>query len=340
MLQYAESRTDPRRVPVAKLTQRFIRANGLQLHITEQGSGPLVLLCHGFPETSHAWRHQLPALAAAGYHAVAPDLRGYGASDCPDDVAAYGVLAIIGDLVALLDALGKQQAVIVGGDWGGTIAWQAARLRPDRFHAVVALGVPMMARAPAAPSRLLPKMDQAWFYTHYFSEPGLAEKQLEADIETALRKIYFAASGDAGRRNDPDTPNPFGMLPRHISLPDALPEPPGPLHWLPAADFAVFSEAFKKSGFHGGLNYYRNMDRNWADDAAFEGKRVEVAAMYLVGERDTGLAIPGMTDIIAAMPALVPNLRTSKVISNAGHWLQQEAADEVNAALIGFLHTL
>jgi pimeloyl-ACP methyl ester carboxylesterase len=325
---------------VAKLTQRLIRANGLDLHLTEQGSGPLVLCCHGFPETSYAWRHQLAALAEAGYHAVAPDLRGYGGSDCPDDVGAYRVLDSIGDLVALLDVLGKQNAVIVGGDWGGTIAWQAARLRPDRFRAVAALGVPMMGRAPAAPSQLFPKMEQAWFYTHYFCEPGLAEKQLDADVATALRKIYFAASGDAGRRDLPETPNPFGMLPRHTSLPDALPEPPGPLSWLPAADLDVFIEAFKKSGFHGGLNYYRNMDRNWADEAAFEGKLVEVPAMYLVGERDTGLAIPGMTDIIAAMPALVPDLRTARVIPNAGHWLQQEAADAVNSALIGFLHTL
>ena len=153
-------------MPAAR--QRFIETNGIRLHVREQGEGPLVILCHGFPETSHAWRHQLDALGQAGFHAVAPDLRGYGDSDCPPDIAHYSALDVIGDLVGLADALGQRQAVLVGNDWGASIAWQAAQLRPDRFRAVAALGVPMMGRAPMAPSLLFPQNEQAWFYTHYF----------------------------------------------------------------------------------------------------------------------------------------------------------------------------
>lgn len=169
--------------------QHFVETNGIKLHVAEQGQGPLVLLCHGFPETSHAWRHQLPALAAAGFRAVAPDLRGYGKSDAPRDVAAYAVMDVLGDLVALVKALGERQAVVVGGDWGATLAWHAALVRPDVFRAVAALGVPMMGRAPMAPSRLFPQTDEAWFYTHYFTEPDTAERELQRDVTVTLRKI-------------------------------------------------------------------------------------------------------------------------------------------------------
>lgn len=325
---------------MTNLIHRIIEANGLKLQIAEQGQGPLVLLCHGFPETSHAWRHQLKDLAAAGYRAVAPDLRGYGGSECPPDTASYSALDIVGDLVALVRQLGESQAVVVGNDWGATIAWQAARLRPDCFRAVVALGVPMMGRPPIPPSHLFPKTDQFWFYVHYFLEEGLAERELDADVATALRRIFFSASGSAGPRNEPGTPNPFGMLPRPGGLIASIPEPNGLPGWLEKAEFDEFVQAFKKSGFRGGLNYYRNLDRNWAIDAAFEGLHIQVPALYLVGERDTGLAIPGMKEIISAMPDLVPNLRASHIIPNAGHWLQQEAPALVNSELIQFLDSL
>jgi pimeloyl-ACP methyl ester carboxylesterase len=319
--------------------QAFIEANGIRLHIAEQGAGPLVLLCHGFPETSHAWRHQLAALAHAGFRAVAPDLRGYGSSDCPADIGAYTTFDSVGDLVSLVDALGERHAVVVGNDWGAAIAWQAALLRPDRFRAVAALGVPMMGRAPMAPSRLFPQTDQVRFYTHYFAEPGLAEAEFERDVAATLRKIYFCASGDVGAR-DADTPNPFGLVSRNGGLLESLIDPPVWPAWLEPADFDAFVQAFRVSGFRGGLNYYRNLDRNWALHSAFEGLRVEVPAMYLVGERDTGLAMPGMRDIIGDMPRIVPELSVSRVVPGAGHWLQQEAPDVVNTALIAFLHAL
>lgn len=321
-------------------SHRLVDANGILLSLLEQGQGPLVLLCHGFPETSLAWRYQLPALAAAGYRAVAPDLRGYGRSEQPEAVDAYTALHVVGDLVALLDALGEQQAVVVGGDWGATIAWQAALLRPDRFRAVAALGVPMMGRAPMAPSQLFPQTPDAWFYTHYFASPGLAERELEADVAATLRKIYFAASGSAGPRDDVLTPNPFGMLARPGGLLTALPTPQALPDWLSTVDFEQLVRSFEKSGFRGGLNYYRNLDRNWASEAAFVGLQVRVPAMYLVGESDTGLTMPGMQNIIDAMPSLVPQLRVSQVVPKAGHWLQQEAPEVVNASLLGFLNSL
>lgn len=319
---------------------RDVNVNGVTLHVTAQGHGPLVLLCHGFPETSYAWRHQLPALAQAGFRAVAPDLRGYGASSSPADVAAFTTLDIIGDLVALLDNEGADNAVIVGGDWGANIAWQAAQLRPDRFRAVAALGVPMMGRAPMAPSRLFPKTESAAFYTHYFNEPGVAEQEFERDIDATLRAIYFAASGDAGPRDDPNTPNPFGMVANGRGLLDPLPVPQTLPAWLTEADLAAFVQSYQASGFRGGLNYYRNLDRNWALQGALAGKRVDVPALYLAGERDTGLAIPGMDQIIKAMPSLVPQLRATQIIPGAGHWLQQEAPQAVNQALVAFLQSL
>ncbi|WP_240766729.1 alpha/beta fold hydrolase [Paraburkholderia flava] len=324
---------------MVSLTQSFIETNGVRLSVASQGTGPLVLLLHGFPETSYAWRHQLAGLANAGFRAVAPDLRGYGASDCPTNPQQYTTLDIVGDLVGMLDALGERDAVVVGNDWGATIAWQAAQLRPDRFRAVVALGVPMMGRAPMAPSRLFPLTEHAWFYTHYFSQVGQAEGEFERDVAATLRKIYFWASGDAGPR-DEKTPNPFTMISREHGLLDSLPEPATSTSWLDDADFDAFVHAFKASGFRGGLSYYRNLDRNWDLQAALSGRLVETPALYLAGERDPGLAMPGMRDIIDAMPSLVPQLRDSVIVPRAGHWLQQEAPDRVNDALIGFLRSL
>lgn len=191
-----------------------------------------------------------------------------------------------------------------------------------------------------APSQLFPQTPDAWFYTHYFASPGLAERELEADVAATLRKIYFAASGNAGPRDDVLTPNPFSMLARSGGLLTALPTPQALPDWLSAVDFEQLVRSFEKSGFRGGLNYYRNLDRNWASEAAFVGLQVHVPAMYLVGERDTGLAMPGMQHIIDAMPALVPQLRVSQMVPKAGHWLQQEAPAAVNAALLGFLDSL
>lgn len=321
---------------MSQILHRTLELNGISLHVAEAGKGPLVLFCHGFPESWYAWRHQLPALAEAGYRALAPDLRGYGGSSCPERVEDYALLALLGDLVALLDALDAPRAVIVGNDWGATLAWQAALLRPDRFCAVAAFGVPFMGRAPFAPTKIFPQSENELFYTLYFQEPGLAEAELERDTRQSLGKIIYAASGEAGPRQPGDgTPNPFGMVSRGRGLLGPLPERlPA---WLGKDDLDVFVRAFQGSGFRGGLNYYRNLDRNWEQQAAFAGLKVEVPALYAVGERDTGLAIPGMGEIIAQMPNFVPKLRKSLVVEGSGHWLHQEKPAELNRLLLEFL---
>jgi pimeloyl-ACP methyl ester carboxylesterase len=325
----------------------LVEANGLRMHVAEQGAGPVVLLCHGFPETWYAWRHQLPALAAAGFRAVAPDLRGYGDTGGPDGPGAagqYTLSHLLGDLVALLDALGVPQAVVVGNDWGATLAWHAARVRPDRFRAVTALGVPFLDRPPVPPTTLFPQTAEALFYTLYFQTPGEAEAEFERDVAATLRKVLFTASGDAGpRAPEPGgdaTPNPFGMVSRRGGLLAPLPDPPALPVWLSAADLDVYARAFTRSGFGGGLNYYRNLDRNWELDAALAGLPVTVPALYVAGARDPGLAIPGMQELIAGMPRLVPRLARTETLPDCGHWVPQERPAEVNAALLQFLREL
>lgn len=319
------------------MSSRKLVANGLTMHIEEQGEGPLILFAHGFPETSHAWRHQLAAAAAAGYHAVAPDMRGYGETQRPAEVSRYTAYDLVGDLVGLLDALGHDNAIIVGNDWGSTVAWQAAVMRPDRFRGVAAIGVPMMPASPAPPTTFFPQSDEEMFYVAYFQEPGVAETELERDVDTTLRKILFSASRDAGPRLERDgTPNPFAMVSRSNGMLASLPRPDRLPRWLDEEDFARYVDSFRRSGFTGGLNYYRNLDANWGLQRALSGLKVQVPAIFLVGEQDVGLTIPDMRAIIAAMPQIVPNLMASKVIPNCGHWAPQEKPEDVNAEIIAF----
>lgn len=313
----------------------------IRMSIIEAGHGPLVLLCHGFPETKYAWRHQIAALAHAGYRAVAPDMRGYGKTEAPEHPDQYTVFHAVGDLVALLDALGEQQAVLVGHDWGATVAWQAALMRPDRFRAVVALSVPMMGLPPMSPSRIFPQDDESLFYTLYFQDPNGAEAEFGRDVSLTLHKLIFAASGEAGPRLPGDsTPNPFGMVSRSMGLLQSLPEPSSLPDWLCALDFNRLVQDFETSGFRGGLNYYRNLDRNWELQHVAAGMPITVPALFMIGERDTGLSIPGMDQIIAEMPTLVPDLRGSHIIPEAGHWLQQERPKEVSTAILRFMESI
>lgn len=323
------------------MQQRMIETATLRMNIIEAGEGPLALFCHGFPETSHAWRHQVAALAEADFHAVAPDMRGYGKTESPDETGAYTVFDLVADMVALVDALGEEKAVIVGNDWGATVAWQAALMRPDRFRGVVAMSVPMMGQPPVPPTKMFPATPDHLLYVLYFQEPGVAEAEFARDVGLTLRKILSAASGEAGPRLAGDgTPNPFGMVSRASGLLADLPEAQMLPAWLPQADLDVFAEAFKASGFHGGLNYYRNLDRNWELQKALAGLKVEIPSLFMAGERDTGLAIPGMREIIAAMPRLVPNLRKTEFVSGAGHWLPQERPEIVSEAIIAFIRSL
>src|SRR5437588_730716 len=246
----------------ADVGHRTVEANGIHLHIAEQGEGPVVLLCHGFPESWYSWRHQLAALAAAGFHAIAPDMRGYGGTDRPDDVGQYTLLHLVGDMVGLLDALGELSAVIVGHDWGAPVAWHAALLRPDRFRGVVGLSVPYFPRGTARPTSVMPQTPDAHFYPLYFQAPGVAEAELERDVRRTIRSVLYSGSGDVPRREGGGTFE-VGMVPRQGGFLSRQVEPTTLPAWLTEADVDYFVGEFSRTGFRGGLNWYRNIDRNW-----------------------------------------------------------------------------
>ena len=316
-------------------TTRDIAANGITLRVTEQGHGPLVLLCHGWPELAHSWRHQLPALAAAGYHAVAPDMRGYGGSSVPHDIAAYAITDLVGDMVALVAALKQTRACIVGHDWGASVAWSAALMRPDLFAAVVAMSVPHRPRNPAAPPlALLKAAGLENFYWFYFNREGVPEAEFERDIASALRKVLVGGSGDAPGDGAVSltVPPGRGFLDRALD-PATLPP------WLSEADIEVFAAAFRKNGLRGPFNWYRNIDRNWALLAPFQGAKVRPPALFIAGTRDGVIASPMGRKALETLADGVPNLREKVLVPGAGHWIQQERPAEVNAALLRFLAT-
>lgn len=315
--------------------RRRAEINGIRLVYDEAGAGPLVLLVHGWPELAYSWRNQMPALAAAGYRVVAPDMRGYGESDAPAAVEDYTILHLVGDLIGLLDHLGAADAVVIGHDWGAVAAWHAALLRPDRFRAVVAMSVVHTQRPHRAPLATLHSLGHRNFYWQYFQPPGIAEAELDRDVARSLRCVYHAASGDV-----PADWHWRAVVPEGGGLLDTTLEPPSPPAWLPAGAFARYVAAFENSGFRGGLNWYRNIDRNWALMAPFGDARIRQPALFIAGERDPTLRIGGRRDRVAAMDEAVPGLRGKILIPGAGHWVQQEAAARVNAELLAFLRGL
>ncbi|PYM59104.1 MAG: epoxide hydrolase [Candidatus Rokuibacteriota bacterium] len=322
-------------------THRFVEANGIRMHIAEQGAGPLVVLCHGFPEAWYSWRHQLPALAAAGFHAVAPDMRGYGQTDRPREIDQYTLLHLVGDMVGLLHALGEESAVIAGHDWGAPVAWHAALLRADRFRAVIGLSVPFRPRGPVRPTTAMPQTDEAIFYQLYFQEPGLAETELERDVRRSVCRLLYTASGDVRPDDAPFAhPESVGMVPRDGGLLGAMAEPRTLPSWLSEADIDFYAGELTRTGFRGGLNWYRNIDRNWELLAPFAGARVTVPALYVAGDRDLVVAFRGMDRLLPNLTAFVPRLRKTLMIPGCGHWTQQERPGDVNRAMIEFLKDL
>src|SRR5947207_3930755 len=296
------------------MAERRLRLNGIELHIVEEGAGPLVVLCHGFPELAFSWRHQMPVLAREGYRAVAPDMRGFGESSRPDGVEGYDVVSLCSDMTGLPAALGEDSAIFVGHDWGASLVWSLAVLEPARVRAVAGLSVPFLPRAPAAPIPIMRRHLGEDFYIVWFQEPGPADEALARDVRRTLttsRQWTAKWAEEDGR----------------------VPEVPP---WLTEAELAVYVEAFERTGFTGGLNWYRNIDRNWELKAGVAERRVEQPAMFLTGERD-----PVRSFMPAeAMRGWVTDLRAQVVIEDAGHWVQQQEPDAVNAALLEFLHTL
>jgi epoxide hydrolase A/B len=319
------------------VTHRFIETNGIRMHVAEKGSGPTVLLCHGFPESWYSWRHQIEALAAAGFHAVAPDMRGYGQSDQPEAIDQYTLLHLVGDMVGLLDALGEDTAVVIGHDWGAPVAWHAALLRPDRFRAVIGLSVPYRPRGRVRPTSVMPQTQDAVFYQLHFQTPGVAEAELERDVRAFISGTLLRLSGDA----PPDAAN-FSMVPR-IGGMLAQGWAVGSMRlpaWISETDIDFYAAEFSRTGFRGGLNWYRNIDRNWELLAPFAGARVSVPALYVAGDRDLVLTFPGAAELVANLTQFVPRLRRTVVLPGCGHWTQQEQPNEVNEVMLDFLRSL
>jgi pimeloyl-ACP methyl ester carboxylesterase len=321
---------------MSEVTHRFVETNGLRMHLAEQGSGPLVVLLHGFPESWYSWRHQLQALADAGYHAVAPDQRGYGQTDRPAAAASYTQLHLVGDVVGLLDALGEAQAVIVGHDWGAPVAWNTALLRPDRVRGVVGLSVPYTPRGPVSLLTAVRAVLGEGFYMVYFQQPGVADAELARDVRATMRRFLYSASGDAPQPSEPQQP----VVPAGKGILDIMVDPEVLPSWLSEADLDYFVAEFERTGFTGGLNWYRAIDLSWELMAAWQSAPVLAPALYVAGDRDLVVRFPGMNALIPQLRTVVPNLRQTLLLPGCGHWTQQERPAEVNAALLEFLRGL
>lgn len=315
---------------------RFVRVNGVRLHVAEQGEGPLVLLLHGFPESWYSWRHQFGPLAAAGYRVVAPDQRGYARSEQPEAVEAYSVLHLAGDVIGLVHALGEESVVLVGHDWGAPVAWVTAMLRPDVVRAVAGLSVPPVLPGGMTPPSVTRERYGDGFYQVGFQEPGVADAVLARDPVTTFRRMLYGASGDSPSS---DPPGPW-VVPSGGTLLDLMPEPTRLPDWLTQDDIDVFARDYARHGaraFTGGLAWYRNIERDWELLAAFRGRRIVVPALYIGGDRDMVLGLRGREGTLSAVEEAVRHLWRGVILRGCGHWTQQERPDEVNQELLDFL---
>ncbi|MFF3949493.1 alpha/beta fold hydrolase [Streptomyces sp. NPDC001902] len=321
--------------PSGDLRHHTVDAPAGRLHLVEQGSGPLVLLVHGFPESWYSWRHQLPALAAAGYRAVAMDVRGYGRSSRPTETSEYRMRALVDDNVALVHALGEETAVVIGHDWGANIAAASALLHPDVFRAVGLLSVPYTPPGGPRPSDVFARMggDQE-FYVSYFQQPGRAEAEIEPDVRGWLAGFYAALS--AGTMPAPGQPDPH-FVSAGGTLRDRFPADRLP-SWLTEADLDHYAGEFERTGLTGALNRYRNMDRDWEDLVQFNGVPLTQPSLFIGGTLDASTT--WLSDAIDAYPTTLPGLVSSHLLDDCGHWLQQERPQEVNHLLTNWLAAL
>jgi pimeloyl-ACP methyl ester carboxylesterase len=321
---------------MAEITHRFVDTNGIHMHIAEAGpsDGPLVVLCHGFPESWYSWRHQLTALGDAGYHVVAPDQRGYGQTDAPEAVESYTQLHLVGDIVGLFDALDAPTAVVAGHDWGAPVAWNTALWRPDRVRAVIGLSVPVTPRAPMRPTQMLDMaFGETFMYILYFQEPGIAEADLEKDVRKTIRGFMYVASGDVDLSEIQ-----WGRHGRDATMTDHFVDPATLPSWLTDDDVDFYVGEFERVGFRGGLNWYRNIDRTWELTAAWGDAVITPPALFIAGDRDGVIAMNPTA--VEQLPNVVPNLRRTVMLEGCGHWTQQERPTEVNAAMLEFLASL
>jgi pimeloyl-ACP methyl ester carboxylesterase len=309
------------------ITQRTIQTNGLNMRIAEAGDGPLVLLLHGFPESWYSYRHQIEALSAAGYHVVAPDQRGYGGTDSPEEVEKYTLLHLVGDMVGLLAGLGEDKCVVVGHDWGSPVAAHFGLLRPDLVRGVVLLSVPYLPRGDVDALTALTEILGPNNYQVLFQEVGLAEAVMEADLRRSLLSSLYGLSGNAPLVSDP------GLS----EFPSEIPEGPLP-EWLTNEDVDYLVSQFERSGLRGPLNWYRNSKANWELMAAWHKASLLPPSLFICGDRDIVYRWPGFSGIVKVLRDIsMPNLTKAIVLEGCGHWTQQERSNEVNELLIEFL---
>jgi pimeloyl-ACP methyl ester carboxylesterase len=320
----------------AQIHHRLVDTNGIKLHVAEMGEGPPVIFCHGFPHLWYIWHRQLPVVAAAGHRALAPDMRGYGQSDAPDGAAAYTNVEAVGDILGLLDDIGEEQAVFVGLDFGAAFTWELALRAPERVRAVIICNNPFVGRGKRRPSEIWARMAQQHFlHLHYFQTPGPADAELNANPRRFLSSIYYALSGAFHYLDiwqNPEEGN--GYL-------DVLPTaPPLPWPWMSTQEFDVFASEFSRTGFTGGLNWYRALDLNWELTEPLAEANVEVPAFFMYGERDCDMEGFSGMDPIGMMRSRVPDLRDVAMVSEAGHIIQMEKTDQVNELILRFLSSL
>ncbi len=312
-------------------TERCVDVNGVRLRVYDAGppDGPVVILAHGFPELAFSWRHQIVPLAAAGYRVLAPDQRGYGGSARPEPLEAYDITALSGDLIGLIDDAGADRAAVIGHDMGAMVAWNTALLHPDRVAAVAGLSFPPVPRPHTPPTEAFRRIfGDNFFYILYFQQPGPADAEMAADPRRAMLRLL------GGMQAPPDqaaalrmlAPGPEGFIDR-LAEPQRLPD------WLTAAELDHYAQEFGRTGFTGALNWYRNFDRNWQIMERPAAETVGVPALFIGGAADPVLAFT-RTD---RATEVVTGPYRQVMLAGAGHWIQQERPDEVNAELLAFL---
>ena len=316
---------------VLDIQHRTVRLHGIEMHVAEAGDGPLVLMCHGWPELWYSWRHQLHALARAGFRAVAPDMRGFGQTSAPADAGDYTIFHNVGDMVALVAALGAKHGAIVGHDWGAPVAWHAALLRPDIFTAVVGMSVPHRRRGPLPPLDTLRKAGKADYYWLYFQEQA-AEDEFARDARYTIPRLFHIGFGDTPREDKMSL-----YVDRQKGFLGASRAPLPLPSWLSEADLDIFAAEYHRTGFRGGLNWYRNIDRNWELTAPWQNAVITQPALFIAGTHDAVITGSMGRRALDELETVVPNLKPKILLEGAGHWIQQERPDKVNAALIAFL---
>ncbi|KAG6487974.1 epoxide hydrolase A-like [Zingiber officinale] len=311
------------------ISHRTLPVNGINMHIAEKGEGPVVILIHGFPELWYSWRHQILSLAARGYHAVAPDLRGYGDSEAPPSTASYSILHIVGDIVALIDAVSEDQVFVVGHDWGAIVAWWLCVLRPDKVKALVNLSVPYNPRNPKL--KTVDGIRAIFGEDHYicrFQEQGAIEAEFEQiGTATLFKKVLTYRTPAAW------------IIPKEIGFANSIEAPAGLPSWLTEEDIDYFASKFEKSGFTGGLNYYRCMNLSWELTAPWTGVQVKVPTKFIIGDLDLTYHTPGAQDYIhkGVFKKLVPLLEDVVVMEGVGHFINQEKPHEISDLIYDFI---